>query len=197
MKIGTLPTQPVQIKTIVAKSPVNALTAENRTRSKHIHFSGDSQANNQQEGFWSQLFNLLLAPFRWLASLFGFGGGKAEQDSETATSVVTTEAKGPSANRHLSADQDETAIKAYKTELVQSMIQGLASARPEVRQNARQALRNLGVTEAEMEQLRLSLEKEKMQKASVQFGSHFPFKMSGHKVVLPQNHTVSSEKLGF
>lgn len=75
--------------------------------------------------------------------------------------------------------RDEAAVKAYKKELAQKMIQGLASAMPEVRQNARRALSNLGVTEEQLDQLRLALEHEKKQQSSVKFGSYFPFKMSG------------------
>jgi hypothetical protein len=60
--------------------------------------------------------------------------------------------------------KEDSAISAYKNELVKPMIQGLASSMPEVRQNARRALRNLGVTEEQMDQLRLKLEQEKQMK---------------------------------
>ena len=79
-----------------------------------------------------------------------------------------------------SRSQDrEEALKPLKAQLLQKMIGGLASDIMDVRKNARQALSKLGVSEKEMDQLRLVLEHQKMQKqkAALQFAGRFPVKL--------------------
>jgi hypothetical protein len=81
----------------------------------------------------------------------------------------------------------EQAARPMKNELIQKMFKGLASDLPEVRQNARQSLAKLGVTEKEMDEIRFEVEAFKMRQSKskgLSFSGHFPVKLNTPQGIL-------------